>query len=155
MNATQLKYICSTYGDKSLAENEQWKCIEYFTAATSVNATISVQDYIRRNKIMYTTAYNEPGFLIMDYSPAYDGIVRKNDKLVITFIPLSKILSVSVRSKIKHTDSPDKPTEIHTAIDALDAESGLSDYGFIITTGGADAVVDVIYDGRNANRVLK
>ena len=155
MNTAQLKYLCSTYGDKSLTEDEQWKSIEYFTTTTSVNATIPVQEYIKHNRIKYTTAYNEPGFLIMDYSPAYDGIVRKNDKLIITFIPLSRLLSVSVRSKVKYTDSPDKPVTISTAVDALDAESDINDYSFIITTGGADASVDVIYDGLNANRVLK
>ncbi len=158
MNKEQLNYLCETYGDKSLNNDEKWKSIVYFATPTSLTPMFSVQDLLKNNQIRYSEKCAEPGFFIIDYQSFEYGVFNTEDGLLITFIPLSKIASITVTPKITYknndSDTPDKPQEPDAVVDALTSLDDTANY-IIDMNGGADESeeFEIVYDGLGANTV--
>lgn len=93
---TQIDFLCNSFGDTSLPENERWKCIKYIFAE---NPIIDVQLLIKKGEIIYiNNSEIGPGFYILG-TPNADFGLPKNDEKVITFIPLNLLDKVSILTK--------------------------------------------------------
>ena len=93
MLKSQFDFLCKTFGNPDLPDNEKWKCIKYIFIE---NPIADVQKLIRVNQIMYIDNPNiGPGFYIMSYSNSDLG-VPKYSRQVITFIPLKLIDKLSI-----------------------------------------------------------
>ena len=92
---TQLDFLCNTFGNQSLPDNEKWKCIKNIYVE---NPLVDVENCIKNGKIQYIN--NEsigPGFYIMSTPDSSFG-VHKNES-VVTFIPLKLIDKISINLK--------------------------------------------------------
>lgn len=152
MNKAQFDYMCDTYGDPNLSKKDKWKSIAYITTPTSRTPTFSAQYYLKTDQFRYSEDFNEPGFFLIDYIYSPYGPFSNKHGLTVTFIPLSKVLSISFTSRTSFDDgstvTPESP-DVIIGSDGVDAEG--NDYDTIISMNdnGADpnAEYDVIYDG--------
>lgn len=98
MTKETFKYLCETYGDKSLPEGEFWKSVAYISTTTTKVPTFSFQYLLKKNRVKYTDdeSYGEPGFIIIDNATAEAGPIKSKDSLVVTFIPLSLLTAISI-----------------------------------------------------------
>lgn len=149
MTKTQLQYLCTTYGDKSLSENEKWKSIYSFSTCTTKMPTFAFQYYLSRNMVSYVEdGVNEPGFAIISHKPAHSGI-DSYKKRICTFIPLSSIIAVSVLPKLTEKD-PEPPEDDIILLDALDANDEDDQFSYEIEydNGAVDDTNIRIYDAK-------
>lgn len=160
MTKEQFDYACSTYGDPNLSSEDKWKSVFYFSTDTTKMPTFSVQHYLKTSQIRYSENIGEPGFFITDYQPAQSGVFSNKRGMITTFIPLSKITSVSITDKsTKETPGGggDKPSYVNTIVDGQGAEESSDVYEYIISMDDNAASDDSeyirIYDGTSANVV--
>ena len=93
MRQSQLDFLCKTFGNPDLPDNEKWKCIKYIFVE---NPIADVQKLIKTGDIKYiANSSNGPGFYIMDIPNADFGIADINKK-VVTFVPLKIIDKISI-----------------------------------------------------------
>ena len=156
MTKSQFDYLCETYGDPNLPAEDKWKSVCYIATTTTKVPTFSFQHYLLRNKIAYSDKIGEPGFFITDYQPAQSGVFNNSVGMITTFIPLRMITAITVTrtSAITSSEDPDNPDDDKD--DVIIETSGAEDTGtesHIMDGASADpnAVVNVIYDGYNAN----
>ena len=92
MRRSQLDFLCKTFGDPNIPDNEKWKCIKYIFVE---NPIVDVQKLLKRHEIMYIdNSDNGPGFYILGYDNSDLGI-SKYGNYIITFIPLTIIDKIS------------------------------------------------------------
>ena len=97
---TQIDFLCNSFGDTSLPENERWKCIKYIFAE---NPIIDVQLLIKKGEIIYiNNSEIGPGFYILG-TPNAD-IEPINEGMVVTFIPLKLIDKITFQTDFIKTD---------------------------------------------------
>ena len=161
MNKAQFDYMCNTYGDSSLAENEKWKSVAYIATTTTKVPTFSAQYYLRTDQLQYSEKFGEPGFFLIDYLYSPFGPFSNRQGLTVTFIPLSKVTAIAVTSKVTYKDdggSTVKPQEPDAIVGTIGAD-GITDRIITISTSednadnGADpdAEYNIIYNGLGAN----
>ena len=93
MRKTQLDFLCQSFGDPKLLDNEKWKSIKYIFIE---NPIVDVQKLVKHNEIMYIDNLTiGPGFYILSHANSDLGINNHND-LVVTFIPLKIIDKISI-----------------------------------------------------------
>ena len=97
MRETQLDFLCKTFGNPDLPDNEKWKCIKYIFVE---NPVADVQKLLKTGDIRYiSNTGNGPGFYIKDVANPDLGISNVNEK-VVTFIPLKIIDKISILTYI-------------------------------------------------------
>lgn len=162
MNKVQFDYMCNTYGDPTLSNNEKWKSVAYIATTTTLVPTFSAQYYLRTNQFNYSEKFGEPGFFLIDYLYSPHGPFSNKQGLTVTFIPLSMITAIAFTSKTSFSNGniptvePQKPDIIIGFCD-LDADSSKI-YNVISTSddgenNGAspDLEYNIIYTGLGAN----
>ena len=93
MRKTQLDFLCKTFGNPNLPDNEKWKCIKYIFIE---NPIVDVQRLLKSGEVAYiANDENGPGFYIMGHPNADLGLSKSNEK-VVTFIPLKIIDKISL-----------------------------------------------------------
>ena len=87
MTKETFKYLCETYGDKSLPEGEFWKSVAYISTTTTKVPTFSFQYLLKKNRVKYTDdeSYGEPGFIIIDNATAEAGPIKSKDSFFLIF----------------------------------------------------------------------
>lgn len=160
MNKNQLDYMCKTYGDPTLSDDEKWKSIAYIATITTKTPTFSAQYYLRTDQFFYSESFGEPGFFLIDYPYSPFGPFSHEHGLIVTFYPLSKVTAVAITPKNSFkngepTVEPEKPDKIlgtlnaNTSIEKIVTISSDAD----VADNGANPGVEynIIYNGLGAN----
>ena len=101
MLKTQFNFLCKTFGNPKLPDNEKWKCIKYIFVE---NPLADVQRLIRLRKIAYVDNFNiGPGFYILGYANSDLGVPKHGER-VVTFIPLTLIDKISLVTSFDEND---------------------------------------------------
>lgn len=107
MLKSQFDYLCNSYGDSSVSEEDRWKSIKYIY---NENPLFDVQTLIKENRIIYIDNIAVgPGFYVLEAPYAFS--MANSDELVITFIPLSVIDKISFVTNYITSNKTNTPNE--------------------------------------------